>query len=143
MTIADGLKLMLANTYALAASTHLAHWNVRGKQFPELHKLFQKQYEELYEAADDIAEKIRSLKMLPPGGVEAFASIKTIKDVPQQATADAYVAALLTCHETLIADGIALRKLCGKEDDLETQDFVMGQTQARQKNAWMLRSYLG
>lgn len=143
MTVADGLKLMLANTYALAASTHLAHWNVRGKQFPELHKLFQKQYEELYEAADNIAEKIRSLKLLPPGGIEAFTSIKTIKDVPQQASAETYVAALLASHEALIKNGIELRKVCAKEDDLETQDFVMGQTQARQKNAWMLRSYLG
>ena len=59
--ITDGLNLVLADSYALMALTHLAHWNVEGEDFFPLHKAFQEQYEDLFEAVDDIAERVRAL----------------------------------------------------------------------------------
>ena len=43
--IIDGLNLVLADSYALMALTHLAHWNIEGADFCELHKAFLSQYE--------------------------------------------------------------------------------------------------
>jgi starvation-inducible DNA-binding protein len=37
--VVDGLNLVLADSYALMALTHLAHWNVEGSDFFPLQNL--------------------------------------------------------------------------------------------------------
>lgn len=140
--IINGLKLLLANTYSLASAAHLAHWNVTGRQFFELHKAFGKLYEELYADADAIAERIRQLGQKSPGGLEELGSIATAKEPPQDTSAEHYATYLYTRCVALIEQGKELRDLCGKENELEVQDLILQLNQARQKNAWMLKSYL-
>jgi starvation-inducible DNA-binding protein len=41
--LVDSLNLVLADSYALMALTHLAHWNVEGTGFFALHKAFEEQ----------------------------------------------------------------------------------------------------
>ena len=55
------LNQVLADSYALLSLTHLAHWNVEGSAFFALHTAFQTQYEEIFTAIDEIAERIRAL----------------------------------------------------------------------------------
>ena len=52
---------VLADTYTLLVKTHVYHWNVVGPIFLPLHELTEKQYQNLFEAADTIAERIRAL----------------------------------------------------------------------------------
>jgi len=54
-------SVILAGTYALYLKTQYYHWNVVGAEFYNLHKMFEEQYEELRDAVDDIAERIRTL----------------------------------------------------------------------------------
>ncbi|MFZ0469264.1 MAG: ferritin-like domain-containing protein, partial [Thiogranum sp.] len=61
ITIAGGLKRLLADSYTLYLQTHNFHWNVTGAQFRELHLMFEEHYTELATAVDDIAERIRTL----------------------------------------------------------------------------------
>ncbi len=42
--VIEGLQTILADSYALMAQTHLAHWNVEGPNFFQLHVAFQAQY---------------------------------------------------------------------------------------------------
>ena len=53
--VANDLKTLLADSYALLAQTHLAHWNVEGPDFFQLHTAFQSQYEELFTAITSAA----------------------------------------------------------------------------------------
>src|SRR5687768_18501136 len=71
--LVDALNLVLADSYALMALTHLAHWNVEGPDFFELHKAFQHQYEDLFEAVDEIAERVRALDTYAIGGLNKLA----------------------------------------------------------------------
>ena len=57
-TIADGLGRMLADTYVLYGKTHGFHWNVTGPMFNTLHLMFMEHYTELWNALDEIAERI-------------------------------------------------------------------------------------
>lgn len=59
--LTHSLNLVLADSYALMSLTHLAHWNVEGQGFFALHTAFQTQYEELFTAVDEIAERVRAL----------------------------------------------------------------------------------
>src|SRR3954452_5636389 len=71
--VIDSLNLVLADSYALMALTHLAHWNVEGSDFFELHKAFQEQYENLFEGVDEIAERVRALDAYAIGGLAKLA----------------------------------------------------------------------
>ena len=59
--IANGLSLLLADSFTLYMKTHSFHWNVTGPMFQTLHVLFMGQYTELWNALELIAERIRSL----------------------------------------------------------------------------------
>lgn len=66
IAIAEGLKRLLADSYTLYLQTHNFHWNVTGKQFRELHVMFEEQYNEMALAVDEVAERIRTLGLAAP-----------------------------------------------------------------------------
>ncbi len=68
-SLTNQLNQVLADSCALMALTHLAHWNVEGPGFFALHTAFQTQYEQLFTAADEIAERVRSLGAYADGGL--------------------------------------------------------------------------
>ena len=138
-----GLHTLLADSYALMAQTHLAHWNVEGPAFFELHGAFQKQYEELFTAIDDIAERLRALDVLAPGGLKTLAEKSRITEMStRSAPAKDFVAHLIDGHETLVANAVVLRDAAGEVNDLQTQDMAIGRIATHEKTLWMLRSYL-
>ena len=64
--VVDALRLVVADTYAIIGQTHICHWNVRGASFFSLHTAFEEQYNELFAAVDEIAERIRAKGALAP-----------------------------------------------------------------------------
>lgn len=137
------LNQLLADSYALMANTHHAHWNVEGSDFFALHKAFQEQYEELFEAVDEVAERLRALDSYPIGGLRTLAKQAGMEEFPGGALpARDFVAGLVIAHEKTLTDAIALRDAAGDANDLETQDLAIGRIQWHQKTAWMLKSYL-
>ncbi len=141
--VTKALSTLLADSYALLGQTHLAHWNVEGPAFFQLHEAFQKQYEELFEAIDDIAERIRALDVLSPGGLKTLAGLSSISELPvEKMPAKDFVAHLIECHEAVTESALQVRKVSEEAGDLETQDLAIGRLQTHQKTLWMLRSFL-
>lgn len=141
--VSAALSTLLADSYSLMSQTHLAHWNVEGPAFFELHGAFQKQYEELFEAVDEIAERLRALDVYAPGGLQTFARQSSVAQLPQGKTAAKdFVAGLIDGHETVVASGGAAREAAGAAGDFETQDLCIKRIQTHEKTLWMLKSYL-
>ncbi len=59
--VINKLSILMADTYTLYLKTQNYHWHVTGPLFKSLHELFENQYQELAEAVDLVAERIRSL----------------------------------------------------------------------------------
>lgn len=141
--VATALKTLLADSYALMAQTHLAHWNVEGPAFFQLHTAFQGNYEELFTAIDEIAERLRALDVLAPGGLATLAKLSKIHEFGTAAApAKDFVAHLIEGHEQVAASATAVREAAGEAGDLETQDLAIGRIQTHQKTLWMLKSFL-
>jgi starvation-inducible DNA-binding protein len=141
--VVAGLNLLLADSYALMALSHHAHWNVEGPDFFALHTAFQTHYENLFQAIDDIAERTRALDAYSNGGLKALAKESGIEEFATGSiAAKDYVAGLIVAHEKTLADAISVRDAAGQSNDLETQDLVIGRIQWHEKTLWMLRSYL-
>jgi starvation-inducible DNA-binding protein len=124
------------------ANTHDAHWNVEGPGFFSLHKAFHEQYENLFEAVDEIAERVRALDAYAPGGLRHFYTEAGIEEFKSPVSAKDYVAGLVIGHEKTISDAVTLRDAANDANDLETQDLVIKRIQWHEKTLWMLKSYL-
>lgn len=141
-TLTRSLNQVLADSYALMSLTHLAHWNVEGPGFFALHTAFQTQYEELFIAVDEIAERIRALDAYAIGGLGTLAQTAGLKEFAAPLAQENYVQQLIAANEKLIADAAQARDLAGKLNDAESQDLMIGRITLHQKTVWMLKSYL-
>jgi starvation-inducible DNA-binding protein len=140
--IVAALETLLADSYALMAQTHLAHWNVEGTDFFQLHVAFQGQYEELFTAIDDIAEHLRTLEAYAPGGLGMLAEMSEVGRMERRLPAKDYVANLIEFHETLVANAKKGRTVAGEAGDTETEDLFIERLRVHNKTLWMLKSHL-
>jgi starvation-inducible DNA-binding protein len=139
-TLAIGLSRLLADTYALALTTHGFHWNVTGPLFPALHALFDGQTRELYAAVDVVAERIRALGHYAPGSFHELAKLSAIAEHEGVPRAPQMVRRLLDAHETAARTARALLDEAESARDHATADLLTARVSAHEKAAWMLRS---
>ena len=140
--LTNSLNQVLADSYALMSLTHLAHWNVEGAGFFALHTAFQTQYEELFTAIDEIAERIRALGTYAIGGLAKFAQVAQMPEFASPLSQENYVKQLIAANEKLLADTAKARDLAGEANDPESQDLMIGRITLHQKTVWMLKSFL-
>ncbi len=142
--IAAGLNQLVAESYGLMAQLHLAHWNVEGSDFYPLHETFQVQYEELFVAIDDIAERVRALDCYSAGGLKRLAEMCTVEEGPSEQACPSkdFVSSVILAHEKVIESAHKTRLLAAENGDAETEDLLIGRIKAHQKFAWMLRSHI-
>jgi starvation-inducible DNA-binding protein len=140
--IAAGLSRLLADTYTLYLKTHSFHWNVTGPQFNTLHQMFMVQYTELWQALDEIAERIRALDMPAPGSYAQFAKLTSIKEETGVPDADSMLKQLVDGHETVARTARDVFPKAESANDQPTADLLTQRLQIHEKTAWMLRSML-
>ena len=140
--VVESLRQVVADTYALIGQTHICHWNVRGPAFFSLHIAFEEQYTEMFAAVDEIAERIRAVGALAPGGLANLAKMAGIKEIEEDASSNKMVEHLSSSHEKLLADLKTARDTAAGENDSETEDLMIARIQIHQKTLWMLRSFL-
>jgi len=76
----EELSELLGTAVQFYFRAHGAHWNVKGADFSEYHKLFQKIYETAYELIDPIAENLRKIGVVAPFHLAEFASLGYLED---------------------------------------------------------------
>ena len=140
--LTESLNQVLADSYALMSLTHLAHWNVEGPGFFALHTAFQTQYEEMFVAIDEIAERIRALGTYAIGGLSTLAAKAQMKEFSSPLPQDTYVTALIAGHEKVVADAAKARDIAGDANDPESEDLMIQRITTHEKALWMLRSFL-
>ena len=142
MAISEGLLRVLSDTYAMYLKTQNFHWNVRAQDFYSLHLLFEKQYQELAEAVDEIAERIRALGYFVEASFSSFQSHSSIKEEEKVLTSKDMLSSLVTGHETLIRGARRVAEISDKDGDFATVDMLGRRLGAHEKMAWFLRSHL-
>ena len=140
--LADDLKILLASNFAYYLKAHAFHWNVEGPDFGELHKFFQKIFEDSYSAIDHIAEYIRYLDEYAPGSFERYTELSTIAGQTKIPRARLMIEELLANTQQMID----ILNTCFASAENENQqgiaDFVSQRLSQHGKYYWQLRSYL-
>lgn len=140
--VIGALRQVVADSYAIIAQTHICHWNVRGPSFFSLHTAFEDQYNELFLAVDEIAERVRAKGALAPGGLSNLSQMAGIEEIAEDASAADMVQHLVKANEKLLADLKTARDHAAEAGDSESEDLMIARMQVHEKTVWMLKSYL-
>lgn len=138
--MAKGLENALADTYRLLFKTHAVHWNIEGPLFFSVHSLTEEQYENLFDAADEIAERIRALGQLAPATLSSIVANSVVQDEEAPASAGEMCEDLAADHERVAHRLHALIKVAGEHGDPVTENMATERAAFHEKAAWMLRS---
>ena len=104
--------------------------------------MFMDQYTELWNALDEIAERIRSLGFPAPGTMSEFAKLSAIKEVEGVPSAEDMIRDVIIASQTVTRTAREVLDLADKANDQPTIDLMTQRLQIHEKNAWMLRSLL-
>lgn len=140
--VAKHLSRLLADSYVLFLKTQNYHWNVKGPYFGTLHLLFETQYQDLFAAIDEMAERLRALDVAAPGSFTAFSKLTDIKEETGNPDAKQMLKTLVADHETLIKTIQGLIDAADDADDDATEDLAISRMQVHQKHHWMLKAHL-
>jgi starvation-inducible DNA-binding protein len=140
--IAEGLKKLTADTFTLYLKTHYYHWNVTGPMFETLHKMFEEQYNALWQAVDTLAERIRALGFYAPGTYRELMSTTSIQEDDDIPGWKQMIQNLLDGHEEVIRSARDLFPQADEAGDEGTADLLTCRLEFHEKTAWMLRSML-
>ncbi|RID93457.1 DNA starvation/stationary phase protection protein [Gemmobacter lutimaris] len=140
LAISEGLSQAVADTYRLLFKSHAYHWNVEGPLFHPIHLLTEEQYNDLFTAADDLAERMRALGRLAPFQLDAMAKGSIITDPAKLPSAHEMIEDLASDHEAVAKRMRKVIAAAEKGNDPVTADLLTGRCAAHEKAAWMLRA---
>ena len=138
--IAEALGNVLADTYRLTFKTHAYHWNVEGPLFYSIHKMTEGQYQDLFQAADDIAERMRALGELAPLTLQRIMDDSIVHDTDKVPSAREMVEDLAADHERVSKRFTDLSEMADELRDGTTADLANGRGRFHDEAAWMLRA---
>ncbi|MES2305271.1 MAG: DNA starvation/stationary phase protection protein Dps [Gemmatimonadota bacterium] len=137
------LNQRLAECIELQTQCKQAHWNVKGRDFIALHKLFDEINESVEEYIDEIAERIVQLGGIAEGTVRIVAARSDLIDYPLVLTSgDEHAAAL---SDSLSSFARSTRMGIEEMDDLHdavSQDMLTEITRGTDQWLWFVESHL-
>jgi starvation-inducible DNA-binding protein len=141
--VADALNAVLADGLDLHASAKVAHWNLKGPQFPALHAVFEEIAATLAGHNDAVAERAVTLGARAHGTVRHVAGASRVADYPQETTRDLEHVRLLADRVETYLDGVRAAREIGEEHgDIDTVDLLTGVATDLEKHGWFLRASL-
>jgi starvation-inducible DNA-binding protein len=141
--VAAELAKLLADEFVLYTKTRNAHWNVTGDNFHAMHIFFEKQYTQLEDLIDSVAERMRKIGHYAPATMKAYLELTHLTEYSERTNdGPGYMKDLLSDHESII-DFLRgnVTPFAEKYKDYGTSDFITGLMETHEEMAWMIRSY--
>ena len=137
------LNQHLADSFDLLSQIKQAHWNVKGSDFWQLHKLFDETAERAAEWVDDLAERVTALGGYATGTVRMAAASSRLPEFPTDITESMdYVRAVA---DRLAAFTNSARAAIGQTDklgDADTADLFTEISRCADKYLYFLEAHL-
>jgi starvation-inducible DNA-binding protein len=141
--LVDNLNGLLANFQIYYQSLRGLHWNIKGKNFFELHAKYEEFYTDSLIKIDDIAERILTLQGKPLHTFTDYiktASVPVGKEISNDVEGVNLVVISLT--ELLTIERVILN-LSEEVNDEGTNSMMSDIISEQEKTIWMLNSWLG
>ena len=137
------LNQQLADTFDLYSQTKQAHWNVKGKDFIQLHELFDELATEVLGYVDLIAERSTTLGGTAFGTVRMSGASTRLPEYPDDIVDGmAHVDALSERFANLAASSRAAIDTANEALDADTADLFTEVSRGLDKSLWFLEAHL-
>lgn len=142
-TLVNKLNVLLANFQVYYQNVRGVHWNIKGKNFFELHVKFEELYTDAQDKIDQVAERILTLHGSPLHTLNdyvKFASVPIGKNISKDVEAVTLVVESLS--ELLVLEREILN-LSDVANDEGTNSMMSDFITEQEKVVWMMNSWLG
>ncbi|WP_295798399.1 DNA starvation/stationary phase protection protein [Mucilaginibacter sp.] len=141
--VVDHLNELLANYHIHYQKVRGCHWNVKGKSFFTLHLKFEELYTAALTTIDELAERILTLGKSPYSTFADYIKKSKINEIDTIGLKDTVmVKAIIEDMAVLIKMERDILEITADAGDDGTNDMINRFMQFKEKNTWMLRSFV-
>ena len=140
--LASMLNQLLADYQLFYQNLRGFHWNIKGKEFFELHLKFEEFYDDAVIKIDEIAERILTLEGEPLHTFSDYVNTSKIKEEKGITNGVEGVKIIVDNFSTLIILEREILAKAGDADDEGTVSLMSDYISQTEKTLWMLNSYL-
>lgn len=141
--LVNSLNDLLANYQVFYQNLRGFHWNIKGKEFFELHLKFEEFYNDALLKVDEIAERILTLSGVPSHSFEDYIANSDIKSAKNKHSGEECIQLIIENFATLIQKERAILKQANNAEDEGTANLVSDYISQTEKTLWMLSAYMG
>ena len=138
-----GLNELLASFQTYYQNLRGIHWNIKGKQFFELHVKFEELYTDATVKIDELAERILTLGGVPLHTFEDYKKYSKVTVGKNITNDEASVNLIVTSLSSLLILERKLLDLSGDANDEGTNSLLSDFITEQEKTIWMMQSWLG
>lgn len=139
------LNQAIADISELSAKVHQVHWYMRGLNFYTMHPKMDEFMDLLGGQLDEIAERLIAIGGAPYASLGEFLEHTVLKDQKttfEEKNLPERIDDLVADFKTLRDEYQELIDVSGDENDLSTQDMIIGMKTEIEKNIWMMQAFL-
>lgn len=122
--------------------THVAHVNIKGRNFYQDHKFLQKVYEYLQDSIDILAEKIRAVRGVMPTNLTQVLSLSMIYDAASEGNSEELLQGVLDDINQLIEQYHKLYDAAEAVNYIDVSNLAQNSIDRLAKYRWQLEASL-
>ncbi len=142
IVLSQMLNELLADYQLFYQNLRGLHWNIKGREFFELHVKFEEFYNDAVIKVDEIAERILTLDGEPLHTFTDYLKVSKIKEEKSISNGQRGVEIIVSNFSILIAKERAILNLAAEADDEGTVSLMSDYISETEKTLWMLNAYL-
>lgn len=141
--LAKKLNTLLATYQVFYQNLRGLHWNIKGKEFFELHLKFEELYNDAILKVDEIAERILTLEGKPGHTFTDYLKTASISEVKNVTNGPEGIAIVLKNFKSLLTIERDILAIAAEANDEGTDSLMSDYISQTEKTVWMLKAYLG
>ncbi|MCT4582349.1 MAG: DNA starvation/stationary phase protection protein [Flavobacteriales bacterium] len=140
--LSQKLNLLLADYQLFYQNLRGLHWNIKGREFFELHLKFEEFYNDAVLKVDEIAERILTLEGEPLHTFEDYLNQSDIKAEKGITNGIEGIKIIVSNFSTIILKEREILSMASDAEDEGTASLMSDYISESEKTLWMLSSYL-
>ncbi len=141
--LAAQLNNLLSNYQIQYMNARGFHWNIKGKNFFELHLKFEEIYDQLLLKVDELAERILTIGGQPLHAFSDYLERAQIQEAKNITDGSEAVTTLLYGFTLLLKQQREILGVASDAEDEGTAALMSDYIKEQEKLVWMLKAYLG
>lgn len=139
--VTSKLNILLSSYHIYYQNLRGFHWNVTGRNFFEIHRLFEELYDDAKIKIDDIAERVLTLNEKPLSSLSDYLLYTKIKESSGEKSDEEMVTNILENHEILMKNMRKIISIASKIGDEGTVDMIGSYLADMEKKTWILSAW--